>query len=142
MIKEWIDKQKAKRKLLKFYRMCNKKRLYILYEAWDSEQYDKIQWLQYAIAYVLYKDFHCGDFDVVWDYNNHVSDKEMKNRIQQLCDTSNEDRVIYTDLSSLESWDIGQRALNTLSQIEGTMIFDTSTQKMYVSNGKNFIEMC
>ena len=142
MIKEWIDKQKAKRKLLKFYRMCYKKRKYILYEAWDSEQYNKIQWLQYAIAYVLYKDFNCGDFDVVWDYNNHVSDKEMEELIQQLCNTSDEDKVIYTDLSSLESWEIGQRALNTLLQTEGVMIFDVSTQKMYVSDGKNFIEMC
>lgn len=64
MIKEWIDKQKAKHKLLKFYRMCNKRRKHIL------------------------------------------------------------------------------RTLNTLSQIEGTTIFDESTQKIYISDGKNFIEMC
>lgn len=150
MIKEWIDKQKAKRKLLKFYRMCNKKRKYILYKAWDIEQYNKIEWLQYAIAYILYKDFHCGNFDVVWDYDNHVSDKEMEELIRQLCNSfnedshdNNEDRIIYTNnLSNLESWDIGQKALNTLSQVKGTIICDVSSQTMYVSDGKNFIEMC
>ena len=138
MIINFIQKQKAKHELLKFYYMCVKKRKYVLYKAWDSnKQYDDIQWLQYAIAYILYKDFNCRDFNVVYDYENHISDKEMENRIHEIVNKYN--GIYHYNGKELH------KAIPTLQyhtlQV-GNIYYNIDDNTMYMWDGKNFKNMC
>ena len=155
-----FDKWKAKRELVKafkFYRKeynkANKHYIHtfnseihngnhdVIDEAYnDMKSLDNIL---KALAYILYTNFPMfGWEDGCWisTYYDLYQD-EGKKYLKQL--NSNHNKVIYTtDLSNLKSWDIGQKALNTLSQEEGTIIYDVSTQTIYMSDGKNFVEFC
>ena len=151
MIKELIDKQKAKRKLLEFYYMCNKKRKYILYKGYDGDQYDKIQQLQHAIAYILYKDFNCRNFDIVWDYDYRINDEDMEEYLYQLRKTSNEEEFDllkplkgevtdkqYGIIRSDGKYDCGY--ITNLQK--GNVYYDIENHKCYMFDGKNLVEMC
>lgn len=139
MIINFIQKQKAKHELLKFYYMCVKKRKYVLYKAWNSKQYDDIEWLQYAIAYILYKDFNCRDANVVYDYENNISDKEMENRIHEIVDKYNCNGVYYYDGKELHNV-IPTLQYHTLHV--GDVYYNIDDNTMYIWDGKNFKNMC
>ena len=155
-----LNKWKSKRELIKafkFYRKeyqkaythynkvfreeFPKKNFKAIDEAYDNME--KIEMIVKSLGYILHTNFFVSIIhDGCWvsTYYDLYKD-EAKKYLEELNSSHNKD-IIYTDFSVLESWDIGQRALNTLSQIEGTVIFDISTQKMYMSDGKKFVEMC
>lgn len=83
----WIAKIRAKRELLKLYRMVKEKKRDILYSC-DTERfrryYDETELLENALAYILYTKFDCyNDRDVVWDYQ-FVSDVDIQEYIDNL----------------------------------------------------------
>lgn len=158
-----FDKWKAKRELVKAFKFYHKeyvkankhyshtfdieypnRNFNVIDEAYNDMQ--SLEDIVKALAYVLYSNFHMFDWeDDFWikTYYDLYKD-EGKEYLEQFNSNhdNNRDIIYTTNLSNLESWDIGQKALNTLAQEKGTIIFDTSTQKMYMSDGKNFIEIC
>lgn len=107
---------------------------------------EKLEKILYALAYLLCTNFNMNGFeDGCWVHTYYTLYKdEAKEYLEQLNSNhdNNRDIIYTTNLSNLENWDIGQKALNTLAQEKGIIIFDTSTQRTYVSDGKKFIEMC
>lgn len=112
----WIAKIRAKRELLKFYRMVKKKKRDILYSC-DTERfrryYDETELLENTLAYVLYTKFDCDDRDVVWDYQ-YVNDTEMQEYINGLLESDKEtynyaidaiDKAIEVMSDSIYKWD-------------------------------------
>lgn len=82
----WIAKNRAKRELLKLYRMVKKKKQDILYGndlKRFSRYYDEVELLENALAYILYTKFDCNDRDVAWDYQ-FVSDVDIQEYIDNL----------------------------------------------------------
>lgn len=108
----WIAKIRAKRELLKFYRMVKKKKRDILYSC-DTERfrryYDETELLENTLAYVLYTKFDCDDRDVVWDYQ-YVNDTEMQEYIDGLLESDKEtynyaiDKAIEVMSDSIYKW--------------------------------------
>lgn len=85
LLGEWLDKRKAKKELLKAYKLYKKKKESYLC-ANTIEIYEQLQDIQYAIAYVLceYFDLKHGNanpYSIQWDINydytkNYESCKE------------------------------------------------------------------
>lgn len=112
----WIAKIRAKRELLKFYRMVKKKKRDILYSC-DTERfrsyYDETELLENALAYILYTKFDCDDRNVVWDYQ-FVNDTTMQEYIDGLLESDKEtynyaidaiDKAIEVMSDSIYKWD-------------------------------------
>lgn len=112
----WIAKIRAKRELLKFYRMVKKKKRDILYSC-DTERfrryYDETELLENTLAYVLYTKFDCDDRDVVWDYQ-YVNDTKMQEYIDGLLESDKGtynyaidaiDKAIEVMSDSIYKWD-------------------------------------
>lgn len=116
IIFNWIAKIRAKRELLKFYRMVKKKKRDILYSC-DTERfrryYDETELLENALAYILYTKFDCDDRNVVWDYQ-FVNDTKIQEYIDGLLESDKEtynyaidaiDKAIEVMSDSIYKWD-------------------------------------
>lgn len=113
----WIAKNRAKRELLKLYRMVKEKKRDILYSC-DTERfrryYDETELLENALAYILYTKFDVDtDRDVVWDYQ-YVNDTKMQEYIDGLLESDKEtynyaidaiDKAIEVMSDSVYKWD-------------------------------------
>lgn len=150
-----FDKWKIRQELCKVYKMYDKQAHSVLYsKACDNIAYNQLQDIKYAITYMLCEYFDLNyefyynnlpfsyKWNIAYDYVKYHD--RCKEAYEQFINENNSNygKVFYTNLSNLKSWDIGQKALNTLSQKKGTIIYDESTHRMYISDGKNFVEMC
>lgn len=145
----WIAKIRAKRELLKLYRMVRKKRLDILYSC-DTERfrryYNETELLENALAYILYMKFDCdNDRDVVWDYQ-FVSDVDIQEYIdnlsveQECVDNAEDCNISNYNLNLMYYGDIDNFDIDYVRRKfqDGTLI--TTNEGVYLYDGNNFIK--
>lgn len=144
----WIAKIRAKRELLKLYRMVKEKKRDILYSC-DTERfrryYDETELLENALAYILYTKFNCDDRDVAWDYQ-FVSDVDIQEyidnlSIEQECVGNAEDCNINNyNLNLMYYGDIDDFEMDYVRRKfqDGTLI--TTGEGVYLYDGNNFIK--
>ena len=143
----WIAKIRARKELLKFYRMVKKKKRDILYSN-DLERfgkyYNEVELLENALAYILYTKFnYYSDFDIEWDYY-HVSDIDMQKYIDDILKSDNDkesDKETYhCIIDNIDNIDnIDEYMLDTIRRNfkEGSTIEDNNS--IYEWDGRSFI---
>ena len=149
-----FDKWKTKNALCKAYKLYyEKRRSYLKISTIDL--YLQIQDIQYAIAYVLckYFDFKCDNpfsykWHITYDYTNYY------NKCEEAYEKFvKENNTIFFDLVKPLKGEITDKQYGILydgkfdygyitTLIKGNIYFDVESNKQYMFDGKNLLEMC
>lgn len=140
-----FDKWKTKRALCKIYKIYSQKARSLLYSSsYSSKEYEQLQDIQYAIAYVLceyfnfnykfyYDDFPFSDkWGIAYDYIQYYD--ECKKAYEKITEDNNTNTMRY---NYIKHYINGSKS----NYVDGNIMYNAEDNCLYFYDGNNFINI-